>query len=464
MHIREILPFVIPTLLFQLFMQVLFIVESIKDKGQKPLQRALYIMIIALFGLPAISFYLFKAEKTPPKDTTPDEVERAAHFNLKGIFFLLLIAYQVMGVHMLEENIGTPTYTTLVTLLTISYILMLLYNMIPEDKRPTFFPIFPILQLILCIPIQFLDHSGDNLFLSIIAGFSAINYAPINKASKYGIGTLSSYIFGNIVKVVFMPGNSEMSQLVRYFFVNVMVVLLAIVAFYTLKKHILTSIRLEHALNTVKEQADQLKGLAVIEERSRIAAEMHDSVGHTLTAAVMTLEEAEKSITKQPLAAKKVSQGKEQVRRGLSELRTSVRAVREGRETGFVAAFEQLLREIQADTVLDIQSVVDTPVSLFPLQAGILLSAVKECATNAIKHGHATRADILIQEHKGQLRLTFTDNGIGSSVVRPGSGLNIMQERMYSIGGALEIESAPGEGFTVSLVIPAAQQQKEETL
>lgn len=464
MHVREALLFLIPALLFQLSMQILCIAESVREKSQKPFRRALYILTIALLGLPAISFYLFHAEKTPPKDTTPDEVERAAHFNLKGIFFLLLIAYQVMGLHMLEENIGAPSYAALITLLSASYLIMLLYNTVPEEKRPAFFPLLPVLQLVLCIPIQYLDRSGDNLFLSIIAGFSAINYAPLPKAKVYGIGALGAYLLGSTAKTVILSGSAEASELARYFFVNALVVLLALVAFYTLKKHILTSIRLEHALNKVKEQSDQLKGMAVVEERNRIAAQMHDTVGHTLTAAVMTLEAAEKLVAGQPLAAKKLSQGKEQVGRGLSELRASVRAVRAEGKAEFSAALEQLLEEIRSDTALDVQSVVDSPVSLLPLQAGILLSAVKECATNAIKHGRASRADILIQEHKGQIWLTFTDNGVGAADVRPGSGLGIMQERVQSVGGTLEIESAPGEGFTVSLTIPAVQQQKEEVL
>ena len=100
---------------------------------------------------------------------------------------------------------------------------------------------------------------------------------------------------------------------------------------------------------------------------------------------------------------------------------------------------------------------LESAVALPPLQAGILLSAVKECATNAVKHGRATGADILIGEYRGLLRLTFTDNGDGADGIKPGSGLSIMRERVKSVGGTLEIESAPGEGFTVSLMIPAAQ-------
>ena len=71
------------------------------------------------------------------------------------------------------------------------------------------------------------------------------------------------------------------------------------------------------------------------------------------------------------------------------------------------------------------------------------------------------RGGILIGEYKGQLRLTFTDNGIGADGIKSGSGLSIMRERVKSVGGTLEIESSPGEGFTVSLIIPAAQRKRD---
>ena len=122
---------------------------------------------------------------------------------------------------------------------------------------------------------------------------------------------------------------------------------------------------------------------------------------------------------------------------------------------------EQLLQEIRSDTGLDIHLVMESEIALPPLEVGILLSAVKECTTNAIRHGQATHVDILIGEHKGQLRLAFTDNGSGTDDIKSGSGLSIMRERVQSVGGTLKIESALGEGFTVSLIIPAMQRKED---
>lgn len=459
MHIEDIWPFLLQGVFIQLLMQIICIAEGVRKNIRKPFHRALYISSIAIFGLAAIAFHLLRAEKTPPKDSTTAEVEGANHLIIKGIFFLLLIAYQVMGLHMLAENIGTPAYTPLIWLLSISFLIMLLYNLLPEKKQFISEPLLPVLQLILCIPIQYLDVSGDNLFLSIIAGFSAINHASLSQAKIYGIGALGAYLSGSTARTILLSQSAEMADLVRYFFVNTIVVLLALLAFYTLKKQMITSVKLESALRTVNEQSEKLRSLAVVEERNRIAAEMHDTVGHTLTAAVLTLEAAQ-GLVSEPQAAHKLHQAKEQVRRGLSELRASVKVVRTGNKADFAAVLEQLLQEIRSDTGLDIQLVMESEITLPPLQTGILLSAIKECTTNAIKHGQATHVDILIGEYKELLRLTFTDNGNGTDDIKSGSGLSIMRERLQSVGGTLEIESAPGEGFTASLTIPAVQRKE----
>lgn len=460
MQIGVIWPFLLPGVLLQLVMQIFYITQCVRAGNLKPYHRALYISSIALFGLAAIAFHLLRAEKTPPKDTTTAEVERANHLTNKGIFFLLLIAYQVMGLHMLAENVGSPMYNPLIWLLSISFLIMLLYNLLPEKEHTVSESLLPLLQIALCMPIQYLDVSGDNIFLAIIAGFSAINYATLSHAKLYGISALGAYLIGSTARTILLSESAGMSDLVRYFFVNTVVVLLALLAFYTLKRQMITSIKLESALRTVNEQSEKLKGLAVVEERNRIAAEMHDTVGHTLTAAVLTLEAAE-GLVSEPQAAQKLHQGKEQVRRGLSELRASVKVVWVGKETNFVEILEQLLQEIRSDTGIELHLVMESKFALAPLQAGILLSAVKECTTNAIRHGQATHVDILIGEDKGQLRLAFTDNGIGTDHIKPGSGLSIMGERMKSVGGTLEIVSTPGEGLTVILIFPVVQGKED---
>jgi signal transduction histidine kinase len=459
MHVQETWPFLLPGVLIQLVMQGRYIAVSLKEKSKEPLVTALKVAFIVIFGLAGVAVHLFRAERTLPKDLTASEVERATAQTGQGIFLLLLLAYQVMGLHMLVENVENEQYVTLLTLLTVSFLVMLVHNLLPPVRGRFTGTLLPVLQLMLCVPIQYIDISGDNLFLSIIAGFSAINYTSILHAKSFGVGAYGAYLLGSIAKLTLSPPQDDMGNLVRYLIVNSLVVSLALIAFYTLKKQIITSVQLECALNTVQEQSQRLQHLALVEERNRMASEMHDTVGHTLTAAVLTLEQAE-SLVSHPQAVQRLRQGKEQVRRGLSELRTSIRTIRTEARTKFTLALDQLLDEIHLDTGLHFHVIAESNVCLSPLQAGILLSAIKECTTNAIRHGKATHIDLLMGEHQGQVRLSLTDNGVGSSKVQYGSGLSIMEERVQSVGGRVEIETAPGDGFTVSLVIPISRNEE----
>lgn len=461
MPIRGILPIIIPGVLLQLFIQVYYIRHCWKNPWLSPRQRLLYITAIAVGNLPAAAFYLFKNGEKALAGNKPEEAENTPAHIRKGIFFLLMTAYEVQGLHLLAENIESPLYVLLTALLAASFLAMLLYNLLAAECSFAAGGILPILQLLLCAPIVYLDRSGDNLYLALVAGISAINHAPLPRAKIYGIGALSSYLIGSTAKTILMSGSAEMSEILRYFYVNTLVVLLALIAFYTLKKQMVTSRRLAAALHKLQEQSEQLKDMAVVEERNRITAEIHDTAGHALTGAVIAIEGAENMLAEEnQQAAQKLSLAKQQVKLGLEGMRSSVRAIRRGEDQPFSAALFELLNDIQRTTGLAVNGIVEVRGDLLPVQQYVLLQAIKECATNSLKHGGSNEADVLVQEYKGHIRLTFSDNGPGADSIAFGFGLSGMEERVESIGGTLAVDSAKGEGFTVAISIPMGLKQE----
>ena len=328
MQIREIWPFYCQGYCFSCCCK--FLLQRHKT-NRKPLLCVLYILSVTVFGLAAIAFYLLRAEKKLPKDTTTEKVEKANHLTNKGIFLLLLIAYQVMGIHMLAENYETSAYIPLIWLLTFSFLIMLLYNLLPEKKRFRAEPLLPILQLALCIPIQYLDSSGDNLFLSIIAGFSAINHASLSRAKAYGMGAMGAYLLGSMARTIHLSRIGETADLIRYFFVNTIVVLLALLAFYNLKKQMITSVKLESALRTVNEQSEKLKtgsgGRETVLLRKCTIRLTYINCSRPYTGSA-------EGLVSKSMKNKKIQQGTD-LRRGLSELRASVKVVRVEKENRF---------------------------------------------------------------------------------------------------------------------------------
>jgi hypothetical protein len=132
MHFERTWPFLILGLLFQLFMQISCISKAIREEKRKSF-RALYISSVAVFGLAAVALHLFRARKIQSRNSD-SENDRADNSTNKGIFFLLVIAYQVMGLHLLAENAETDMFVPLILLVSASFLIMLLYNVLPEKK------------------------------------------------------------------------------------------------------------------------------------------------------------------------------------------------------------------------------------------------------------------------------------------------------------------------------------------
>ncbi|MCR3957080.1 MAG: histidine kinase, partial [Gudongella sp.] len=184
-------------------------------------------------------------------------------------------------------------------------------------------------------------------------------------------------------------------------------------------------------------------------------AEIHDNVGHTLTSAVISIENAEKLLDVQPEEAlEKLSLAREQVKRGLGEIRLSVRTIQAGNAGDFKAALREFLEEMRQNTGMEIVEIIDLKAHVPSIQQAVILSSIKECCTNSLKHGKATRADILLQDFRERLCMTFSDNGVGADEIDYGFGLRAMEERVLGIGGTMRTESVYGEGFSVEITIP----------
>jgi signal transduction histidine kinase len=220
---------------------------------------------------------------------------------------------------------------------------------------------------------------------------------------------------------------------------------------------------LKEAHEQLGNYAKQVEDLTSIQERNRIAREIHDTVGHKMTALLIQLQ----------LARELVNQKKEEggptleicetiARDALQELRVSVQTLRaEGHESiTFQDSVKTLLQEFssraQIKTTLKIEgdpSYIST--SIQPT----LKRMIQESLTNAVRHGKATRCSITIVCREDKISCSIQDNGTGESHVKPGFGLVNMRERVTQHGGQLRVESNPEKGFILSAEFPLRQQQ-----
>ncbi len=222
------------------------------------------------------------------------------------------------------------------------------------------------------------------------------------------------------------------------------------------------TLRLNEALI---QEAKTKEELAVFKERARIAEEVHDTVGHTLTTAIVALEGAGLLMDARPEEARrKITVAREQLKEGLGNIRQVARALKgnggnEGR--GFKEHIAKMLRDTaeQTGVQFSLQLVLSSP--LLSLQEYVLINSIKEAITNALKHGSADAIEVTIEERQEAIFASVKDNGRGTDEVVYGFGLHAMEERITAIGGRMSVQSGQMEGFVLHIQMPVARGSEQ---
>jgi len=189
-----------------------------------------------------------------------------------------------------------------------------------------------------------------------------------------------------------------------------------------------------------------------LEERLRIAQELHDALGHHLTAMSLNLEAAAHQ-TEGP-ARESVRTAQSLARSLLSDVKEIVRTLKAEAEVDLAGELSRLALEVPSPRIhLTMPPELRLP---SPALAATLLRCVQEIVTNAIRHASARNLWIELVESPDGVRLCARDDGQGTAAVQPGNGLSGMRRRVEELGGTLDIESGPGAGFALRAVVPPA--------
>lgn len=186
-------------------------------------------------------------------------------------------------------------------------------------------------------------------------------------------------------------------------------------------------------------------------ERLRIARELHDLVGHHLTALSLHLEVAEHLA--EGRARPPVERSRAIARLLLADVREVVSDLRGG-DVDVVALVRTMIHDLPSPSVhLDAP---ETLVSADDERAQTVLRLVQEALTNALRHGDAGHVWITLGRDDGALTVEVRDDGRGVQRIEPGNGLRGMRERVQAVAGELQLTSAPGAGFTVRARVPGS--------
>jgi two-component system, NarL family, sensor histidine kinase DesK len=202
--------------------------------------------------------------------------------------------------------------------------------------------------------------------------------------------------------------------------------------------------------NALLQRANsEIERLSQEAERERIARDLHDLLGHTLTVITVKLDLARRLLALDTDRARnEIVEAEQTARNALTEVREAVSGYRaEGLSAEIGRARQSLLAaDVQLTTAL-------APVPLSSSQAGVLCLALREAVTNIVRHAAATLCHVALFEKERALHFTIEDNGRGGPI-REGNGLRGMRERVQSVAGTLQLARLAHGGTCLELTLP----------
>ena len=230
-------------------------------------------------------------------------------------------------------------------------------------------------------------------------------------------------------------------------------------------------LRLDRTLQELDKSKKELeKAYAVVaevtalEERQRIAKEIHDTAGHSLTTVIMQTEAAKRILDENPSEAKaKIVAANLQAKHALEELRDSVHLLSGNTaQDSLKTALENIIHESTDGTGITIRSeIADARVSSAKFR--FLCNTLKEGISNGLRHGGATAFWFELKKEENTLYFLLSDNGKGvDKKLQPGFGLTTMRDRARAFGGEVTFDFQEDEGFELRVLLPTDAEEEQD--
>lgn len=201
-------------------------------------------------------------------------------------------------------------------------------------------------------------------------------------------------------------------------------------------------------IEKLRRAHDEIEHLAKIAERERIARDLHDVLGHTLSLITLKSELAGKLIERDAVQAKKEIHDVEQTaRQALADVRQAIGGYR---SKGLVEEIKHAQATLEtAGVKADVRSM---PVVLSATHESVLSLVLREAVTNVVRHAQARNCRVQLERANGHCRLEIQDDGRGGSSAE-GNGLRGMRERVEALGGRVERDTRRGTRLTIELPV-----------
>ncbi len=380
-------------------------------------------------------------------------------FNVKNIYLFLLkfLIFMVLFIAALYfENAQQQRLFVLVAV----FLLFTANNIIKYfiNKESKFYCTLFIIDLLL---IYFLELNSRLLINYFLHSFYIIILleASVTLEIRNGIIMGSAAVIVSMIKfaylIYFKFNISNISQMVFFLIINILVLTVVLFAQYNRqereKKDILYKELLD-AHKKLKEYTVEVKRLSIVEERNRIARDIHDNLGHNMTALIMQLQMAEHYIkTDSPKSQELLINSIKTAKDSLSGIREVVETLRETRAIPATdKAIKALAEEFSVKTGIETELNINGKIINNQQASEAIYHILQECLTNAVRHGDATKIWLELDYKNDSVTFNIKDNGTGAENLTEGYGMKGIRERVNDFNGSVEFKSENGfviEGF-----------------
>jgi signal transduction histidine kinase len=374
---------------------------------------------------------------------------------VSGVGYLIYIAIAVRGL------IEYPAVRAPLTVLLSAFLVVILSELLLSDAKHRVIHCYLGVQAGIVIALYFVAPGAD---------YWAITLLPANilamRAFSRRLGFVWVGIYTVVISVMLIYGHG-MPDALNYISVYLAAYLLLSSYSLTLKKTEEARSQSQALLKQVRSYANQVQELAVVEERNRLARELHDSVTQTIfsmtliTKSALILQDREPGKVREKLVnLQELSQNAlQEMRELISQLRP-LSIADDGLYPVLRRHFEGLLK--RDNLRVEFRGDDGTQLPIAPGKQQELFRVIQEALNNVVKHAGTKDAAVDLRQTAGGIALEIEDAGEGfdTTLVAPGPahfGLSSMAERVEELGGSIDVISAPGKGTRVRVAIPVDQ-------
>lgn len=311
------------------------------------------------------------------------------------------------------------------------------------------------------IPLAQLNFGGTIIFYLI--GVSIDLFALKNKIVKYGLCLLILFI-GVYPK---FSGPFE-DGIINFVLLGIFFILLCYIsrlcstkveAQQLYDKLRVSDEKLIEANRELEGYVESIEELTLLKERNRISREIHDSVGHTLSTAMIQLSAMEAIAEKENSTMKDmIGSLRAFISESFQDVKIAVRELKPNEYDNYqgILRLQEVCKNFERMSGVEVKVIISkSDWNLSTKQINHLYRMIQEILSNSLKHGKATMVKVIMNFEENEFVISFNDNGVGTDkIIESGLGLKSIRERVAEIDGIVHMKSREGNGFFVKVIVP----------